>query len=53
MMTTMLGVLGAALLFGVFAALRPRDRGDGCSGNCAGCLRDGACETRESEGVQP
>lgn len=43
MMTTIAGVLGAALLFGVFAALRPRDK-DGCTGNCAACTHDHACE---------
>lgn len=45
MMTTIVGVLGAAVLFGVFAALRPRDKA-GCSGNCAACTHDGACETK-------
>lgn len=38
-----LGILGPALLFGLFAALRPRDRG--CSGSCLGCTRNGACES--------
>lgn len=42
MITTIVGILGAAVLFGVFAALRPRDR-EGCAGNCIACTRDGAC----------
>lgn len=46
------GVLGAALLFGVFTLLRPRDRGGSCTGNCAGCTRDGSCAKR-AEGAQP
>ena len=45
MMTTVIGVIGAAILFGVFTLLRPRDR-DGCDGRCAGCTRDGACGSR-------
>ena len=46
-MTYVAGVIGAALLFGIFAMLRPRDTA-GCSGNCVGCTRDGACESREA-----
>jgi hypothetical protein len=42
-MTVIVGVVGAALLFGVFSMLRPSDKG--CAGNCAGCTGDGACET--------
>ena len=42
-MTVIVGVIGAAVLFGLFTMLRPRD--EGCTGNCAGCTRDGACET--------
>jgi hypothetical protein len=50
-MTVIAGILGAALLFGLFTALRPRDRGgEGCTGNCVGCTRDRACE---SKGVKP
>ena len=43
-MTYIVGVIGAALLFGIFALLRPRE--EGCTGQCAGCTRDGACERR-------
>lgn len=42
-MTWLVGIVGAALLFGLFAALRPRDAG--CAGGCVGCTRDGACES--------
>ena len=47
-MTTIVGVIGAALLFGLFTLLRPSDKG-GCTGHCAGCTRDGACESRGTE----
>lgn len=43
-MTVLVGVIGAAILFGVFSMLRPSERG--CTGQCASCTRDGACETR-------
>jgi len=43
MMTAIVGIIGAAALFGLFTALRPRDRDDGCTGNCVGCTRNGAC----------
>lgn len=46
-MTVLVGVIGAALLFGVFSLLRPREKG--CTGHCAGCTRDGACD---SEGLK-
>ena len=46
-MTIIAGVVGAALLFGLFTLLRPNDR-SGCNGQCPGCTRDGACETRET-----
>ena len=46
-MTIIAGVLGAAVLFGLFTLLRPSD--EGCTGHCAGCTRDGACE---SEGAR-
>lgn len=42
-MTVVIGVIGTALLFGLFTMLRPSQRG--CTGQCAGCTRDGACET--------
>lgn len=41
-MTVIVGVIGAAVLFGVYTMLRPSETG--CTGNCAGCTRDGACE---------
>ena len=44
MTTTIVGVLGAAILFGLFALLRPRDKSCAGSGGCIGCTRDGACE---------
>ena len=40
-MTYVVGIIGAALLFGVFAMLRPSETG--CTGHCAGCTRDGTC----------
>lgn len=43
-MTYIVGIIGAALLFGVFALLRPREAG--CTGQCVGCAGDGACERR-------
>jgi hypothetical protein len=50
-MTVFVGVLGAALLFGLFTWLRPRD--SGCTGTCAGCTRDGACEAPRERRVGP
>jgi hypothetical protein len=43
-MTVIVGVIGAAILFGLFSVLRPRDKA-GCTGggNCASCAGDGAC----------
>lgn len=46
-MTIIVGVLGAAVLFGLFTLLRPGDKG--CTGNCVGCTRNGACD---SEGAK-
>lgn len=43
-MTYVIGILGAALLFGVYTALRPRDR-DCNGGGCGAC--DGACGRQE------
>lgn len=40
-MTVVIGVVGAALLFGLFTALRARDKG--CAGNCIGCTHGRAC----------
>jgi hypothetical protein len=42
-MTVIVGVIGAAVLFGVFSMLRPRD--SACTGHCHGCTGDGACES--------
>jgi attachment p12 family protein len=43
-MTVIVGVIGAAVLFGLFTVLRPSDNG-GCAGQCPGCTHDGKCET--------
>ena len=43
-MTVIVGVIGAAVLFGLFTVLRPSD--NGCTGQCVGCTRDGKCETK-------
>ena len=48
-MTWVAGVLGAALLFGAFAMLRPRETA--CTGHCVGCTRDGACGRRGANGL--
>jgi hypothetical protein len=45
--TYVVGIIGAALLFGAFAMLRPSEAG--CTGQCAGCTRDGACRNRQPE----
>ena len=47
-MTTIVGVIGAALLFGLFVLLRPNDK-SGCTGGCPGCTHDHACSTKERE----
>ena len=44
-MTYFVGVIGAAVLFGLFAMLHPSDAG--CTGQCVGCTRDGACRAKE------
>jgi hypothetical protein len=36
----------AGFLFGLFTLLRARDR-EGCTGNCVGCTRHGACATTD------
>ena len=48
MITTIGAIAIAALLFGVFAALRPHDRSGkvGCTGDCGACTNDRACETK-------
>lgn len=43
-MTVILGIAGAAVLFGLFTLLRARDRG-GCTGGCVGCTGNGSCES--------
>jgi hypothetical protein len=48
-MTYVAGVIGAALLFGLFSMLRPSEAQ--CTGQCAGCTRDGAC--RSTDGDMP
>jgi len=42
-MSAILGIVLAALLFGLFTLLRARDRG-GCTGGCVGCTGQGHCE---------
>ena len=51
MTTTIVGIAIAALLFGIFAALRPSDRAGrvGCTGDCGACTRDGACESKGAQ----
>ena len=41
-MIVIVGVIGAALLFGLYTMLRPSD--GACTGHCAGCTGDGACD---------
>ncbi len=41
-MTVILGVVGMAVLFGVYTMLRPRE--GACTGHCVGCKGDRACE---------
>ena len=47
-MTVIIGIVGMAVLFGLFTALRPRE--DACTGQCVGCTRDRGCE---KEGGKP
>jgi hypothetical protein len=48
MMPVIGGIAIAALLFGLFTALRPNDRSGrvGCSGDCGACTNDGACDSK-------
>lgn len=46
MTTVIAGVVGAALLFGLFTLLRPRDKS--CTGGCIGCTGEGKCAARET-----
>lgn len=41
-MTIIIGVVLAAVLFGLFTMLKPRNAG--CTGHCVGCTGDQACE---------
>jgi len=41
-MKGLIGVVLAAILFGLFTLLRARDRG--CTGNCPGCTHDRSCQ---------
>ncbi|HKG93678.1 MAG TPA: hypothetical protein VKA84_17355 [Gemmatimonadaceae bacterium] len=43
-MTYIVGVIGAALLAGLLAVLRPA--GGGCGNPCAGCTGNGACKAK-------
>jgi hypothetical protein len=45
-MMIVIGVAGMALLFGLFTIVRGTSD-DGCTGHCAGCARDAACESKE------
>ena len=45
-MSAIIGIVLAALCFGLFTLLRPRDRG-GCTGGCVGCTGQGRCETSD------
>ncbi|HVX41140.1 MAG TPA: hypothetical protein VHB25_16350 [Gemmatimonadaceae bacterium] len=42
-MKAIIGIVGMAIIFGVYSLLRPRE--STCSGHCAGCTGDGACES--------
>lgn len=46
-MTYIVGIIGAAVLFGAFAMLRQNDAG--CTGQCVGCTRDGVCKSRQTD----
>ena len=46
-MMWLVGIIGAAVFFGLLAALRPA--GGGCGGPCVGCTGDGACKLKKSE----
>lgn len=51
MSTTIAAVAIGALLFGIFAALRPSDRSGkvGCTGNCGACNNDDACASKGAQ----
>jgi hypothetical protein len=42
-MRVVIGIVGMAVLFGIYTMLRPRE--DACTGHCQGCTGDGTCET--------
>ena len=54
MMTAIGGIAIAALLFGLFAALRPNDRSGkvGCTGNCGACTNAIKSTVTKVEGVK-
>ena len=52
-MTVIAGILGMAILFGVFTLLRPRDRDEACTGSCVGCTRDRGCASKDLHGEHP
>jgi len=41
-MRVIIGIVGMAVLFGIYTMLRPR--ASACTGQCHGCTGDGACE---------
>jgi hypothetical protein len=45
-MNAILGIVLAAVCFGLFTLLRARDRG-GCAGGCVGCTGNGHCGTTD------
>lgn len=45
-MSAIIGITLAALCFGLFTLLRPRDRA-GCTGACVGCAGKGHCATTD------
>ena len=58
-MSAIIGITLAALCFGLFTLLRPRDRSGACTGGCVGCTGKGHCATTgevttaETNGAKP
>ena len=48
-MSAIIGIALAALCFGLFTMLRPRDRSGACTGGCVGCTGKGHCATTDEE----
>ena len=48
-MSAIIGIGLAALCFGLFTLLRPRDRSGACTGGCVGCTGKGNCATTDEE----